>query len=201
MERPAAIDKLAVMLQESESRAAQVARLLHDEVGPTLSGIGFHLQALGVAKEDLAPIQEYLEQAMAAVRTASNRLQSNVVERTGLPMALQLLVEQAAANRPVFENLSTRRFAGPPANAMYQITVLALENACRHAKAKRIVVRLTGEGVEIHDDGVGFDPERVRTHPPGTGIIRMETYAGSVNLHLRIASQPGHGTIVKIRTI
>lgn len=204
MDRPGGIDKLAALLLENEGRATEVARLLHDEVGPTLSGIGFHLQALGVPVEQLAPIQEYLDQAMEHVRTASGKLQSNVAGRSGLRLALELLVERTRAMTPAAVTLSvsgTPRFPPPVAHAMYQVAELAVQNACTHAGATSIVVALADEGVEIRDDGVGFDVPKTRALPPGAGIVRMETYAGSANLHLRLASSVGKGTIIGIKTV
>lgn len=204
MDRPGGIDKLASLLLESESRATEVARLLHDEVGPTLSGIGFHLMALGVAPEQLRPVQEYLDQAMENVRAASGKLQSNVAGRSGLRLALEMLVERARAWSPaefVLRVNGTARFPAPVAHAMYQVTELAVRNACEHAGAKRIEVTLSDDGVEIRDDGEGFNVPEIRRSPPGAGIVRMETYAGSTNLHLRLASTVGKGTIVGIKTI
>ncbi len=204
MDRPGGIDKLAALLLENESRATEVARLLHDEVGPTLSGIGFHLQALGVPAEQLGPIQEYLDQAMEHVRAASGKLQSNVAGRSGLRLALEMLVERTRGLTPAAVTFSVSgapRFPAPVAHAMYQVAELALRNASEHAQAGEIVVALADDGVEIRDNGVGFDVLSTRAQPPGTGIVRMEAYAGSGNLHLRLDSSVGKGTIVGIKTI
>jgi signal transduction histidine kinase len=204
MDRPAAIAKLAALLLEKESRAVEVARLLHDDVGPTLSGVGFHLHAIGVDPATMDPIREYLEQAMDGVRAASNKLQSNVVERSGLPLALQLLVERQTAEHRTPIHLDTtnaKRLAPPIAHAVYRIIELALQNALQHAAASAIHIRLSAGSVEIRDNGVGFDPAQVRVSPPGIGLILMESYAGSVNLQLRVDSGPEQGTIINIQTI
>ena len=63
MERPAAVARLAAILKENESRAAEVARLLHDDVGPTLSAVGFHLAALGADPAITAEIKSLLQNA------------------------------------------------------------------------------------------------------------------------------------------
>ncbi len=204
MDRPGGIDKLAALLLESESRATEVARLLHDEVGPTLSGIGFHLQALGVPAEQLGPIQEYLNEAMEHVRAASGKLQSNVAGRSGLRLALELLVERTkglTAAAVTLRLIGSPRFPAPVAHAMYQVAELALQNAHVHASASEIVVTLAGDGVEIRDNGVGFDLSKAQASPPGAGLVRMESHAGTANLQLRLASAAGKGTIVGIKTI
>jgi signal transduction histidine kinase len=180
-----------------------VARLLHDEVGPTLSGVGFHLHSLGVDREVMAPIREYLEQAMDGVRTASTRLQTNTAGRSGLPLALTLLCERLAAEFKIpiaVDGSTAKRLEPAVAHAVYRIVEMALDNALRHAAASAVLVRLAGETIVVQDNGTGFDPAQVRVHPPGIGLILMESYAGSVNLQLRVDSAPGQGTIVQIQT-
>ena len=204
MERPAAIDKLAALLMEKERRATEVARLLHDEVGPTLSGVGFLLHALHADSEAMKPIREYMDQAMDGVRTANNKLQTNTAGRSGLPLALKLLCERLAADFKIpiaVDGAAAKRFEPPVAHAVYRIVEMALDNALRHSGATAIVVRLTGETVSVQDNGRGFDTAQMRVQAPGVGLILMESYAGSVNLHLRVDSEPGRGTIVLIQTI
>ncbi len=188
---------------EKESRATEVARLLHDQVGPTLSGVGFHLHSLGVSPEVIGPIREYLEEAMSGVRTACNRLQTNTAGRSGLPLALTLLSERLSAEFriPIAVDGSTAQRLEPPiAHAVYRIVEMALDNALRHSGATAIVIRLAGQTVAVQDNGCGFDSARMRVQPPGIGLILMESYAGSANLHLRVDSAPGQGTIVGIQT-
>lgn len=208
MERPAAVARLAALLQEKESRAAEVARLLHDDVGPTLSAIGFHVQAMRGDPQVSAEILGYLEQAIEGVRAASQKLHMNFVERSGLPMALDMLVNRMNQQHGMSIQLdvkSDRRFPPQIGHAVYRVVELALDNAHRHARAQRVEVSLTANAdglvAEVRDDGHGFDTEQVRLHPPGTGLILMESYAGTGSLQLRIASEPGKGTIIGIQTI
>jgi signal transduction histidine kinase len=207
MQKPAAIDKLAAMVLESESRASKVARLLHDEAGQTLTAIGFHLSALRADAQAATEIRGYLEQVMDGVRQACNQLQSNVVERSGLPLALELLarrMEEQRALRVLLRVDGARRLDPPLGFAVYRIVELALDNVARHAGTGLAEVELaiaeSSLHVTIHDRGVGFDTEAVRRQPSGTGIPLMEAYAGSRHLHLRIDSTLGRGTIIGIRT-
>ena len=208
MDRPAAIGKLALMLMEQESRTTEVARLLHDNAGPTLSAIGFHLQALRGDASATAEIQGYLEQAMENVREACNRLQSNVVERSGLPLALELLInrqKEASGIQVKLQISSKRRFSANIGFAAYRVVEMALDNVIRHAGDPFAGVQLTaGENglvVTVQDKGCGFDTRETRLNPPGTGLILMESYAESANMQLRVDSMPGTGTIIRIQTI
>lgn len=209
MERPAAVARLAAILKENESRAAEVARLLHDDVGPTLSAVGFHLAALGADPAVTGEIRGYLEQAIDAVRAASQKLHADPVARSGLAMALERLVERLRAEHSMQVTLTVqldRRVPPGPGYAIYRVVELALDNVRRHAGDCRAEVRLTADAngfrAEIRDDGRGFDADAVRTHPPGTGLILMESYTGGDHsLHLRITSAVRKGTIVEILTI
>ena len=207
MDRPAAIDKLAVMVLESESRASKVARLLHDQAGQTLTATGFHLSALKGNPEAAAEIGGYLEQVMECVRQACNELQSNVVERSGLPLALELLarrLEEQGGLRIVLRVEGTKRFPAPMSFAVYRIVELALDNVARHSgtTAAEVDVALSESGLtaSVLDRGCGFDAETARGRPAGTGIPLMEAYAARHHLHLRVASTLRRGTIVGIRT-
>jgi two-component system NarL family sensor kinase len=209
MERPAAVARLAAILKENESRAAEVARLLHDDVGPTLSAVGFQLAALRADPAITAEIRGYLEQAIDAVRVASQKLHADPVARSGLPIALEMLVDRLRNEYGMHVELTVqadRRVPPGPGYAIYRVVELALENVRRHAGDCRAEVRLTanadGITAQIRDDGPGFDADAVRTHPPGTGLILMESYTGgNHSLHLRIDSTPGKGTIIEILTI
>jgi signal transduction histidine kinase len=85
---------------------------------------------------------------------------------------------------------------------LYRIAQEALNNAIRHAKASRIVVRLTREAhrasISVEDDGKGIDPP----HPddpafsPGMGLRIMGYRAKMIGGRLEVRRRPGGGTIV-----
>jgi len=206
--RPAGIAKLAALVHEKESRASEVARLLHDEVGQTLSAVGFHLYALGGDPEATKEIRGHLEQVIESVRAACNKLQSNVVERSGLAIAVELLVARAREQNGLPVELHAKvekRYPADVGHAVYRVIELALDNVFHHAEATKVDVFLEacnhGISAAIHDNGRGFCTATVQTAMPGTGLILMEAYASASHLHLHIDSEPGKGTIVKIQTI
>ena len=77
----------------------------------------------------------------------------------------------------------------------------ALTNACRHADARRVRVRVSGgqDGLwaEVSDDGRGFDTARP-VSPIHRGIIGMRERAELLNGRLEIHSEPGVGTRVRL---
>jgi signal transduction histidine kinase len=71
----------------------------------------------------------------------------------------------------------------------------------KHGAAKRIAVRLAREGnivsLEVADDGVGFDPNRLATGG-GLGLVMMRERASQLNGTFDFVSAPGHGTTVRV---
>jgi signal transduction histidine kinase len=79
----------------------------------------------------------------------------------------------------------------------------ALSNVRKHADARRAWVRLrpAGTGVEvvIEDDGVGFDPDRLRrTDLPRFGLATMRERVEAVGGTFGITAVPGQGTRVTV---
>jgi signal transduction histidine kinase len=83
--------------------------------------------------------------------------------------------------------------------ALLRIVHEALHNAVRHSRAQRIVVRLGAEGVEVTDDGLGFDPGRAELRSRHLGLTSMEERARELGGRLEVRSAPGAGTTVRLR--
>jgi signal transduction histidine kinase len=85
--------------------------------------------------------------------------------------------------------------------ALYRIAVESMNNAAKHAQATRISLRLQArDGIitlEVHDDGVGFDPQG--EYPGHLGLRSMRERAAQIGAALEIESAPGHGAQVQVR--
>ncbi|HLP26297.1 MAG TPA: ATP-binding protein, partial [Acidobacteriota bacterium] len=76
-----------------------------------------------------------------------------------------------------------------------------LSNALRHGRASLISIRLTrGEHgsalLEVTDNGRGFDP--VQRMGTGRGLVNLTTRAKEMGATLRIESEEGRGTTVRL---
>ena len=84
------------------------------------------------------------------------------------------------------------------ATHLYRIAQEAVNNATRHARASRIVIRLSAhEGalqLEIRDDGVGLPPQRGLGR--GVGLRLMEHRCSLIGATLSAQSEPAGGTRV-----
>jgi len=83
--------------------------------------------------------------------------------------------------------------------ALYRVVQEAMGNVARHARAGRVLVRMTrSEGsveLVIEDDGAGFDSGRVA---PGMGMLGMRERVIALGGEFGLASQPGRGTRIEI---
>ncbi|MFC7645899.1 sensor histidine kinase [Streptosporangium lutulentum] len=84
--------------------------------------------------------------------------------------------------------------------AVLRVAQEALHNASRHSAAGTVSVRLGCEGgrvvLEIRDDGAGFDVEAATGR--GLGIASMGDRAQALGGAVRVRSEPGHGTLVRM---
>ncbi len=93
---------LVTMMNAREVEYARVSRALHDDVGQVLSAVGLQLDVLRMDFKDRAPdivqrtqeIQQLLEKAVVHVRDLSYELNPAIVERAGLPFALERLADR-----------------------------------------------------------------------------------------------------------
>ncbi len=200
---------LVSVMNAREQEGARISRLLHDELGQVLSAIGLQLDLLRMDikenKEEgsrrIADIQKVLEMAVGQVRELSYELNPSIVERTGLPFALDRLVGRY---RKAFEgNIrllfdSSVRVPVQPATALYKIAEQALENAVQHSGGTQveILVKPAKQGValEIRDNGKGFPSEK---DAGGLGLHLMKYQAAQAGIQFSVASVPEKGTIVR----
>ena len=97
-----------------------------------------------------------------------------------------------------------QRLARETETACFRIAQEALTNVARHAKAKRVSVRLNRNHdqlfLNVKDDGVGFDVNALKDSTPvALGLRGMKERANAVGGHIDIDSANGKGTQVRVR--
>lgn len=193
------LSRRLLKVQEEERRA--LARELHDEVGQQLGAIKLNLKALAAAGGDAERIGDGLaivETTIAHIRDRALELRPALLDDLGLAAALEWLCRQQAQRSGLAVNF---RAAPLPdlgsdlATAAYRIAQEGISNALKHAEASSITVALHAEGnrlgVEVSDDGRGFDPADAA---PGIGLPGMRERASSLGGSLQLDSAPGRGS-------
>src|SRR2546430_6352765 len=198
-----------VSLQDDERR--DMARELHDELGPLLFGIRANTVALlesipsGQAKlrcaaEGIVPSVETLQQAN---RRILDRLRPLYIQELGLEKSIQTLLQNVQAQAPglkVTSRIDTalNEVDGLLSQTIYRVIQEAVTNVLRHARANAIQVVADINDreviVEISDDGIGFAADRMF----GRGLTGMLERARALSGTLELLREEGR-TCVRCR--
>ena len=191
----------------SEAERRSIAADLHDGVVQDLVGLTFALDGMAGGASD--PSADALTSAAGTSRRSVRSLRSLLVEicppnleDIGLVGALaDLAAALGSQGMDVVTEVDPDVVLTPDAQAaVYRVARESLSNARKHARAKRVEVRLARKGprcvLSVADDGVGFDPAQV---PSGhMGLRMMRDVAASVGATLTVDSAPGHGAVLRM---
>jgi PAS domain S-box-containing protein len=206
-----ALTRRLVEAEEAERR--RIARELHDRVGQSLSALNINLDI--VLKEGASlgePVRRRLGDALTlvdgtlqSIEDVMAELRPPLLDEYGLGGALAWHAEEFSRRSGVPTQVmdatpeALKALRAEAAVALFRIAQEALNNAAKHARATRIVVRARVEDgravLEVQDDGAGFDPLAA---PLGRwGMTTMRERAQAVGGGLEVRSRPGEGTTVR----
>jgi signal transduction histidine kinase len=191
----------------------RLALELHDTLAHTLSGLSVQLEtARAYWDVDQQMVRSILDKSLAAAHTgleetrrALKSLRASPLDDLGLALAIRAMVEDAAKRANLTlempEIIMMPALSPDVEQCIYRITQEAVTNVVKHASARKLTVRL--ELIEgkvvlmVHDDGVGFDTEKINEagHFGLAGIQERARLAGG---RLDIESQPGHDTTIRL---
>lgn len=211
-ERLRVLSARVLSIQEEERR--RISRDLHDDVGQSLTALGFALHRLrpSLASAGLALHNECILMADATlerVRQLACDMRPPQLDELGLEEALRWLVERQRATTGLdikchFNGLLGRRLSPAVETACYRITQEALSNATRHANATSILVAVEATSrslvLMILDDGRGLAHGaeiRERSKPSGLGLISMAERANLAGGQVVVSGEEGQGTTVR----
>jgi PAS domain S-box-containing protein len=204
-ERMELMSQRLVEVQEGERR--RLARELHDEIGQLLTGLKLILESC--TNVSPSPRAERLGEALALVnellgrvRALSLDLRPAMLDDLGLLPALLWFLERYNAQTGVkvdfrHSRLETR-FSPAVETAAYRIVQEALTNVARHAQASqvRVSVWVTSEylGVQVQDNGVGFDAVAALRSGRTSGLAGMRERCTLLGGTLALESEPQQGS-------
>jgi PAS domain S-box-containing protein len=205
-QRLQALSRRLVEVQEAERR--YIALELHDEIGQILTGLKLSLEVATrlPANEVMPSLNEakaLLDELIIQVDDLSLDLRPTMLDDLGLLPALLWHFDRYTAQtnvRVTFQHvgLEGRRFEPELETAAYRIVQEALTNVARHAGVNEVVVRTWADqktlGVQIEDQGPGFDPEAVLAAGDTTGLPGMRDRAVLLGGQLTVESVPATGT-------
>jgi signal transduction histidine kinase len=211
-QRAASAIENARLYQQAQQAATleerqRLARELHDAVTQTLFSASIIADVLTrlwqinpeEAQRRTQELRELTRGAMAEMRTLLLELRPIALMEASIDDLIQQLAEATTGRARVPVNMSAVVECDLPLDvkiAFYRIAQEALNNTSKHANASQVEVRLHCEPHSaelcIHDDGVGFDMNRVL--PDNLGLSIMRERAETIGAQLAIHSQPQHGT-------
>jgi two-component system sensor histidine kinase UhpB len=200
----------AAVLRAQEAERARIARDLHDEVNQALAAVSIRLAATADGAPahlaaELAETQRLATQAMHELLGLARDLRPAALDDHGLLPALrtQARLFGERFGIPVrFTADGTRAVLGEFEQVVvYRVVQEALSNVARHARAGAVTVAVSGcDGphvrLTIADDGVGFDPCRLRDGACGLAGMRERALLAGGRLDVRTA--PGAGTTIEL---
>lgn len=193
------------LLDAGSRERSAFGRELHDEIGQHLVATAFAVQALAqrltgpLATEALA-IVDWAEQAVAKTRKLARGLLLAEILPERLVDELEELstaVSHGGAALRVYHDGAPVKATALECAQLFRIAQEAVNNATRHANAKKIAVSVATISDSIHlaieDDGVGIAPQRNGT---GMGLQIMTQRARMMGGELTVQKRSPRGTRV-----
>lgn len=198
------------LLKAQEEERRRITRELHDEIGQALMVLRFQLEMMGgdSATDDMnSRIQEslgLLDRTIDGLRRTIARLSPRVLEELGLLAAIRKQAQFLTRHTGMRAHLDLPEHLGQLDSdievAVYRSVQESLHNIAKHSQARNFYVRLTAGAeklvVEVEDDGVGFS--RRAAFARGFGLQGMNERATALGGSMKIRTQPGKGTRVRI---
>jgi len=185
-----------VSLQDDERR--DLARELHDELGPLLFGIRANAVALAMpeGKQQLDASAEAVVQSVEALQQANRRILDRLrplyIHELGLEKSIQTLLRNAQSQAPQLKLAAEidGRLAdivdGILSQTIYRVIQEGVTNVLRHAKATSMHVKVEVISdqvlVEVSDDGIGFPQQNAF----GRGLTGMHERARALGGTLQL---------------
>uniref|UniRef100_UPI0040572594 sensor histidine kinase n=1 Tax=Alistipes sp. TaxID=1872444 RepID=UPI0040572594 len=202
---------LTSVLRAEERSRSQVAKDLHDGLGPLLSSAKMSISALRY--EELTPKQQtivsntayVIDEAIRSVREISNNMSPHLLVDFGLARAIRNFIDRCAAihHAQILFSTSLRneRFDPDVEVILYRVVCELIHNSIKHAHCHKITLSLHqhGESLELsyRDDGRGFNPDALLYS--GMGLSNIHSRIHSLGGTLELKSLPNQGMSAKVQ--
>ncbi len=185
---------LQAIMQTEERERRQLAKDLHDGIGPLLSNIKMSVSALdksqisGFNRTVVDNISTLINESITALKYTSNNLSPHILDNFGLASAVNSFTENINRLGKIEitfnNNVENTRFESQIETNLYRIICELFQNTVKHANASKVSLLVHfNEGkiiVQYFDDGIGFDPEDA-VKMNGMGISNMKSRFKALN--------------------
>jgi PAS domain S-box-containing protein len=198
----------------SELEKKEIAREIHDDLGQKLTALKFdaawlkkHVRNATIEKLDerIDDMLHIINETSDAFRRIHTSLHPAMLEDMGLKKSLEWMIRtfEKKTSIPVtyHSNLEEKKNASSTDIVVYRIVQECLTNIMRYAHANKVCINMETVAdtltMEIEDDGVGFDTDKVDTSLHH-GLLGVRERLVAIQGHLSIRSAPGRGTYISV---
>lgn len=197
---------LSAVIRAEENQRQIISKELHDGLGPLLSSVRMSISALSTQsvsdtqKEILANTEYVINEAVKSLTEISNNLSPHILNNFGVARALNTFIHKlqpmCPSTRIEFGAAGMRdvRFDPDKEVILYRVVCELINNALKHASARRLTVEMQRERewitATVQDDGCGFDPEATSD---GMGLSNIASRISSIRGEWTLDSLPGGG--------
>lgn len=192
------------LVETSDRERSRIAQDLHDGIQVQLVLLALAAQTIAndpdarpATSEASARLRQGIDQAAADLRRLVHNVLPVALTERGLTPAAEDLVDRLAIPATLEADVDDAAISSTTAHTAYFIIAEALTNTVKHSKASRVRVAMrTQDGrlhLVIHDNGVGG-----ASLDRGAGLRGLLDRVDALGGRLRLRSDPGHGTEVKV---
>lgn len=202
-------EKISVEINTLERERNRFSKDLHDELGPQLSSIKWHIEFMELQKFENIEIRKKLliliDNMLGHMRAISKNHNPEIIIHDGLENAIVKMrhdVESTTSIKIKFDIQSQQleKLLLPEKVHVYRIIYEAVNNAVKHAHCTLLNISiddcLKGIQFKIEDNGSGFDFENELDEPTGLGISNIKSRVNIMSGEFNIYSEPKQGTLI-----
>lgn len=193
---------LSAVIKTEERERQRFAKELHDGLGPLLSVIKMLVSGFNKNKSEdenlklVHAVKQSVDEAIIGVREISANISPHILNNFGLYAAVEAFVKRI---KPTLDikldaDFKDTRFPFAVETIMYRVICELINNTIKHAKATKVVVKLTFDNSKLRllysDNGKGFVIDNETT---GMGLENMRYRLRSGNGDLELFSNPDKG--------
>jgi len=217
---------LTRFVASEEEERKRIARKLRDQTCQSLHVVLVALDSLSASRSDreitrdrIRGIREQVAHIAHDIQEVLEDFRPAILEDFGLEASIRWLLERHIARQGIKTRFAVE--GSYPASwkvrtgsrartelVLFRVVQEAVLNAATHAEASAVHISLVrgdgGVGVEIDDDGNGFDIQKVFSvrnegaEPRGLGLLAMRERVALLNGKFTIYSQPEKGTHLSV---
>jgi len=206
---------LQAIMHTEEKERRQLAKDLHDGIGPLLSNIKMSITALdmsqinGFNKTVIDNISSLINESITSLKYTSNNLSPHILESFGLASAVNSFIENISRLGRIditfSSNIENVRFESQIETNLYRIICELFQNTVKHAAAANVSLLIHNHEnrlvIQYFDDGVGFEPED-NEKLGGMGLSNMHSRIKALNgiIEFKRIMPKGMMTSITIKT-